>query len=70
MFITPFGLRIILQSNYIILGGLCRLGGLVGGYVDEIIKDVDVLQHSLRNSCEDYYYFDSRMQGLINEIIS
>ncbi|ADU21265.1 HD domain-containing protein [Ruminococcus albus] len=36
---------------------------------DEIIKDADVLQHSLRNPCEDYYYFDSRMQQLLDEII-
>ena len=36
---------------------------------EEIIKDADVLQHSLRNPCEDYHYFNSRMQDLLNEII-
>ena len=37
---------------------------------EEIIKDADVLQHSLRNPCEDYYYFDNRMQGLINDLMA
>ena len=32
---------------------------------EELIKDADVLHHSLRNPCEDHFYYDSRMQELL-----
>lgn len=34
---------------------------------DEILKDADEMQHSLRNPVEAYFYEKTRMQGLIKE---
>lgn len=36
-------------------------------YVDEILKDADVMQHWLRNPVEEYFFAQPRVQKLIEE---
>ena len=40
-----------------------------GFWFDEIIKDADAVQHSLRNPMEDYFYSMERIQQIIRELI-
>ena len=40
-----------------------------GYYFDEIIKDADAIQHSLRNPMEDFFYNNSRIKKVILELI-
>lgn len=40
-----------------------------GFWFDEIIKDADVVQHSLRNPMEDFFYSEERIQRVIRELI-
>lgn len=43
--------------------------GIKGNWFDEIIKDADAIQHSLRNPTEDYFYNQPRMQQALNEFV-
>jgi len=40
-----------------------------GLWFDEIIKDADAVQHSLRNPMEDFFYSKERIQQVIRELI-
>ena len=40
-----------------------------GFWFDEIIKDADAVQHSLRNPMEDFFYSKERIQQVIRELI-
>ena len=40
-----------------------------GFWFDEIIKDADAVQHSLRNPMEDFFYFKERIQQVIRELM-
>ena len=40
-----------------------------GHWFDEIIKDADALQHTLRNPMEDYFFQNPRIQQVLNEVI-
>ncbi len=37
-------------------------------WFDEIIKDADAVQHSLRNPMEDFFYSNERIQQVIREL--
>lgn len=39
-----------------------------GFWFDEIIKDADAVQHSLRNPMEDFFYSKERIQRVIREL--
>ena len=39
-----------------------------GFYFDELVKDADLVQHSLRNPMEDYFYNNKRIQQVIKEL--
>lgn len=39
-----------------------------GDWFDEIIKDADAVQHSLRNPMEDFFYSKERIQQVIREL--
>ena len=39
-----------------------------GNWFDEIIKDADAVQHSLRNPMEDFFYSKERIQQVIREL--
>ncbi|MCQ2457380.1 MAG: NUDIX domain-containing protein [Clostridia bacterium] len=41
-----------------------------GFWFDEIIKDADALQHSLRNPVEDYFYYHPRVHQVIDEVVN
>lgn len=41
----------------------------IGFWFDEIIKDADAVQHSLRNSMEDFFYSKERIQQVIRELV-
>ena len=43
--------------------------GVVGDPFDELIKDADAAQHSLRNPMEDYFYYHPRVQRVIQELL-
>ncbi len=40
-----------------------------GFWFDEIIKDADAVQHSLRNPMEDHFYSKERIQQVIRELM-
>ena len=40
-----------------------------GFYFDEIIKDADAIQHSLRNPMEDYWFCAPRIKQVVDEVI-
>ena len=40
-----------------------------GFWFDEIIKDADAVQHSLRNPMEDFFYSKERIQQVIRELM-
>lgn len=40
-----------------------------GFWFDEIIKDADAVQHSLRNPMEDFFYSNERIQEIIRELV-
>ena len=40
-----------------------------GHWFDEIIKDADAAQHTLRNPMEDYFFYKERIQQVIRELI-
>jgi len=40
-----------------------------GFWFDEIIKDADAVQHSLRNPMEDYFFSKARIQQVIKELV-
>ena len=40
-----------------------------GHWFDEIIKDADVLHHSLRNPSEDYYFSKDRTRQILGELL-
>lgn len=40
-----------------------------GFYFDELIKDADAVQHSLRNPMEDWFYQNERIQQVIRELV-
>lgn len=40
-----------------------------GFWFDEIIKDADAVQHSLRNPMEDYFYSSERIQQVLRELV-
>ena len=40
-----------------------------GSYFDEIIKDADVAQHTLRNPMEDFWFNKERIQQVIKELV-
>lgn len=40
-----------------------------GFWFDEIIKDADAVQHSLRNPMEDFFYSKERIQQVIRELL-
>ena len=42
---------------------------VVGNWFDEIIKDADAVQHTLRNPMEDFFYQHPRIQQVLNELI-
>ena len=42
---------------------------VVGDPFDELIKDADAAQHSLRNPMEDYFYHNPRIQRVIRELL-
>ncbi len=41
----------------------------IGFWFDEIIKDADAVQHSLRNPMEDFFYSKERIQQVIRELV-
>ena len=42
---------------------------VTGDAFDEIIKDADALQHSLRNPCEEYFFQKERTQQALKRLI-
>ena len=42
---------------------------IAGNWFDEIIKDADAVQHTLRNPMEDYFYKRPRIQQVLNELV-
>jgi hypothetical protein len=38
--------------------------------IDEIIKDADAVQHTLRNPMEDFFYERPRIKQVLDEVIS
>ena len=40
-----------------------------GSWFDEIIKDADAAQHTLRNPLEDYFWQMPRIQQVLNELL-
>lgn len=45
------------------------LDSTIGFWFDEIIKDADAAQHSLRNPMEDFFYSKERIQQVIRELV-
>ena len=45
------------------------LYGYKNASTDEIIKDADALQHSLRNPCEEYFFKKERTQQALKRLI-
>ena len=43
--------------------------GVAGNPFDELIKDADAAQHSLRNPMEDHFYYNPRIQQVIRELM-
>ena len=43
---------------------------VTGDAFDEIIKDADALQHSLRNPCEEYFFQKERTQQALKRLIN
>ena len=43
--------------------------GVRGDWFDEIIKDADAAQHSLRNPAEDYFYHHPRVRPVLEELV-
>lgn len=39
-----------------------------GFWFDELIKDADAAQHTLRNPMEDFFYFRERIQQVVREL--
>lgn len=42
---------------------------VTGFWFDEVIKDADAVQHSLRNPAEDYFYDIPRVRRVIDELV-
>ena len=42
---------------------------VVGSWFDEIIKDADAVQHTLRNPMEDFFYDMPRIRQVLDELI-
>ena len=43
---------------------------VVGNWFDEIIKDADAVQHTLRNPMEDFFYERPRIKQVLDEVVS
>ena len=60
------------EDKRLIYGGIYNHSDkdVTGDSFDEIIKDADALQHSLRNPCEDHFFQKERTQQALRRLLN